>query len=217
MMALIDLTRALTPGMPVYPGDPSVRFDGHADYGTDGFRVTALHLGTHSGTHVDAPAHFLPGGETVDRLALDALLGPARVMALADAHPELARGERVILRSGWSERWGDDDYFSAFPGLSRSLAEQLAEAPVALVGLETPSLHPDAAEDARLHRLLLGRGIVIVENLVNVERLPKRFHLIVLPLPLGGLDGAPVRVVAVTVEAGANSPPSGSGRTGDGP
>lgn len=216
-MALIDLTRVMSPGMPVYPGDPTVRFEGFADYDADGFRVTELRLGTHVGTHVDAPAHFLPGGETVDQLPLDALIGAARVVALDEPDPNFAAGERVILRSGWSERWGGADYFSAFPGLSGPLAARLAKAPVALLGLETPSLHPNAEEDARLHRLLLGRGIVIVENLVNVELLPERFHLTVLPLPLRGLDGAPARAVAVTAESTAGAPPSGGNRTGDGP
>jgi kynurenine formamidase len=217
-MAVIDLTRMLLPGMPVYPGDPAVRFEGRADYATDGFRVTELHLGTHAGTHVDAPAHFLSEGDTIDRLSLDALVGPARVVWMEEERPDFARGERVILRSGWAARWGGGEYFSAFPGLGRALAEQLAAAPVALIGLETPSLHPEPEEDARLHRLLLGRGIVIVENLVNVHLLPERFFLAALPLPLSGLDGSPARVAAITLEDGLHSSPQGDPPlTGDTP
>jgi len=207
-MHVIDLTRPMTPEMPVYPGDPLVRFAVCADYQTEGFRVTELSLGTHAGTHMDAPAHFLPGGASVDALCLDALLGPARVTPLDDVAGNFQRGERVLLRSGWSSRWGEPDYFSAFPGLDRQLAERLAAAPVVLVGLETPSVHPDPEEDALLHRLLLGRGIVIVENLVNLEHLPDRFFLAALPLPLAGLDGSPARVVAMTADA--DSPWSGA-------
>ncbi|MGV3721230.1 MAG: cyclase family protein [Actinomycetota bacterium] len=208
-MAVIDLTRTLCPGMPVYPGDPSVRFERRADYAPDGFRVTELRLGTHAGTHVDAPAHFLPEGETIDRLSLDVLIGPARVVSMAGERHGFLRGERIILRSGWAERWGGGDYFSAFPGLGRAIAEQLAAAPVALLGLETPSLHPDPEEDAHLHRLLLGQGIVIVENLVNVHLLPERCYLAALPLPLGGLDGAPARVAAITLEDNFHMSPQG--------
>jgi len=194
-----DLTRPLTVGGPVYPGDPPVAFFPHADLARDGCRVTSVRFGTHAGTHLDAPAHFLADGASVERLPLAALLGPARVVDLRLAEDlTVAPGERLILRSGWEERWGEPDYFTAFPALPDALAERLAAAPAALLGRDTPSLHPVAAEDARLHRLLLGAGVVLVENLVGLAALPGRVWLAALPLPLQGLDGAPCRVVART-------------------
>lgn len=195
-MRIVDLTQPIEPGMSVYPGDPEVRFQAHSDYAEHGFCVTGLELGTHAGTHLDAPAHFLPDGVTVEALSLEKVLGPARVIDLDDLNTPFAAGERVLLRSGWGKRWGEADYFTGFPGMSADLAERLAAAPVALVGLETPTLHPVWEEDARLHRLLLERGIVLVENLTNLEALPERFGLAALPLPLRGLDGSPCRVVA---------------------
>jgi kynurenine formamidase len=196
-MRIYDLTRVIEEGMPVYPGDPEVRFRLHSGYPEHGYRVTGLELGTHAGTHLDAPAHFLPEGATVEALPLSALVGPARVVSQHGGTPEVRRGERLLLRSGWSARWGSEGYFDQFPPLPRVLAEQLAAAPAALVGLETPSLHPDGEEDGLLHRLLLGAGVAILENLTGLERLPERVFLAALPLPLRGLDGAPCRVVAL--------------------
>ena len=197
-MRIIDLTRPIEPGMPVYPGDPEVEFRSHADYPCDGFRVTALQLGTHAGTHLDAPAHFLPGGGTVDILPLEKLVGPACVIGPDDPPRAFAPGERVLLRTGWSRHWREEDYFTEFPGIDEELVRRLAEAPVALLGLETPTLHPNGEVDAALHRLLLQRGVVLVENLVNLDQLPDRFTLAALPLPFRGLDGSPCRVVAYT-------------------
>lgn len=194
-MSLYDLTHSLAPGMPVYPGDPEVAFHPHSDLERDGFRVAEVRLGTHAGTHLDAPAHFLPHGATVDQLPAEALVGPARVVGM-DGPFHVAPGERILLRSGWSARWGEADYHEAFPAIPAALAEALAAAPAALIGLETPSLHPDHAEDDRLHRLLLGAGVVIVENLTGLDPLPEHVSLAALPFPLTGLDGSPCRVIA---------------------
>lgn len=197
LMRIVDLTRPIEPGMSVYPGDPEVRFHPHSGYSEHGFRVTGLELGTHAGTHLDAPAHFLPAGATVDALPLEKLVGAARVIDPDAPILSFARGERVLIRSGWGSRWGQPGYFTEFTGMTADLAERLAAAPVALVGLETPTLHPEWEEDARLHRLLLERGIVLVENLANLDALPERFGLAALPLPLRGLDGSPCRVLAL--------------------
>lgn len=196
-LILRDLTRPISPGMPVYPGDPTVRFRSHADYSEHGYRVTEVTLGTHAGTHLDAPAHFFPAGVSAEALSLPALVGPARVADLNDSELVVAPGERLLLRSGWSARWGQPEYFDSFPGLSEPLAERLATAPATLLGLETPSLHPDPETDVRLHRLLLGAGVVIVEGLVGLEELPEQVFLAALPLPLQGLDGSPCRVIAL--------------------
>jgi arylformamidase len=203
-MPFFDLTRPLSDGMPVYPGDPPVRFRRHLDYTPDGCRVTEVRLATHAGTHVDAPAHFLNGGASVDLLPLQQLIGAARVVEIGELD-EVAPGERILIRSGWGDRWGTPGYFEAFPGLLPAEAELLASAPAALIGLETPSLHPDHEVDLRLHRMLLARRIVIVENLVGLDRLPEEIWLAVLPLPLARLDGSPCRVIAAPAGAALES------------
>ncbi len=201
-MGIFDLTRPIAPAMPVYPGDPQVEFQQVAHHSTDGFCVHRVVLGTHAGTHLDAPAHFMETGAGVDALPLGALVGPARVIQLPFEPMWVEPGERVLVASGWSDYWEMPGYFDAFPGLPQALVEALVAAPAALVGLETPSLHPDHDLDARFHHQLLEAGVVIVENLVGLARLPARVHLTALPLPLRGLDGAPCRVVATEMKDG---------------
>jgi arylformamidase len=193
--------------MPVYPGDPRVAFHTHNTVSGDGFRVTAVQLGTHTGTHVDAPAHFLDSWATVDALPLAALVGPARVVDVTDVPPggaigrerlgAVAAGERLLLRTDWCRRFGEPAYYEEFPSLDGNTIRELATMKVALLGLETPSLCADHEADAAAHRELLGAGIVIVEGLAGLAVLPARVWLIALPLRLAGLDGSPCRVIAV--------------------
>ena len=192
--------------MPVYPGDPPVSFHAHATLDGDGFRVSRVSMGTHAGTHLDAPAHFLAAGATVDRLPLGALVGPARLVDFtslpADPACQLDRlgqvspGERLLIRTDWDRQFGRPAYYKEFPSFSSDTVRALAGGPVALIGLETPSLCADHAADAEAHRLLLSAGVVIVEGLTGLSRLPEQVWLIVLPLPLTGLDGSPCRVIA---------------------
>lgn len=197
-MKIVDLTRPLEARMPVYPGDPPVEFAPHADLAADGYRVARVEFGTHTGTHLDAPAHFLSEGAGVDALPLAQLVGPATVLPPPDGGEtySFAAGDRLLVASGWSERWGDPDYFEVFPGLPETFIQALEVAPVALIGLETPSLHPDHEIDADYHRRLLGAGIVIVENLMGLRGLPPQVEFVALPLPLRDLDGAPCRAIA---------------------
>jgi kynurenine formamidase len=202
----IDLTLPMTPGMPVYPGDPPVSFTPHSTLGEEGFRVTAVQLGTHAGTHLDAPAHFVADGAAVDALELSALVGPARVVDVSGVPPggaiewerlgAVAPGERLLLRTDWDRRFGDPAYYEEFPSLTGNSVARLAERRVALLGLETPSLCADHEADADAHRALLAAGIIIVEGLTGLAGLPERVWLAALPLRLTGLDGSPCRVIA---------------------
>ena len=203
----IDLTLPLRPGMPVYPGDPPVAFLTHSTLSKDGCRVTAVRIGTHAGTHLDAPAHFLEAGAAVESLPLPALVGPARVVDLSDMPPgggigrerlgAVAPGERLLLRTDWSRCFGEPAYYEEFPSLAVNTVRELAAKRVALLGLETPSLCAAHDADAVAHRALLGAGVVIVEGLTGLAVLPERVWLIALPLRLVGLDGSPCRVIAV--------------------
>jgi arylformamidase len=202
----IDLTLPLRPGMPVYPGDPPVAFLRHNALATHGFAVSAVRMGSHTGTHIDAPAHFLEAGWTVDALSLSALVGTARVVDLTDRESEaeiqarqlgrVRMGERLLLRTDWSRRFGEGAYYTKFPSLAPDTVRLLVEKRVALLGLETPSLCLDHDADAGAHQALLGAGVVIVEGLAQLAALPERVLLIALPLRLAGLDGAPCRAIA---------------------
>lgn len=207
-MEFFDLTLPLYPGMPVYPGDPPVTVNAVSavDPAAGEYAVHAVSLGTHTGTHMDAPAHLFPGGAGVDSLPLSACLGPAQVLDctglaridLPDLHarlPEPEPGSRLLLRTDWDHAFGTEEYYHDFPSLTVAAARWLASCRIALLGLETPSLNPE--EDHPCHAALLAAGVVLVEGLTGLRHIgAASCWFAALPLPLVGCDGAPVRAVA---------------------
>jgi len=199
---MIDLSHPLTAGMPVYPGDPPTAIQSIEV--EPGIRVSRLTLGTHAGTHMDAPAHFLPHGRTIGQTPLEYCAGPAvlvRVKApmitpehLAALEPEIRRTGKLILNTGWHHHWGEAAYFDDHPVILEEASVFLVGCGVHLVGIDAPSV--DKAPYPA-HRVLLGSGAVILENLTNLDAIAgPLFHLIALPLAVAGADGSPVRVVA---------------------
>ena len=206
-----DLTRAVESGMPVFPGDPPVRVDPHATYDDDGYRVSAVACGSHTGTHVDAPSHTEADGRAIDefdpgRFVLDAVrvdcrgLDP-RAPIGSDALPD-ADADLVVLRTGWADRWGEETYLD-HPYLAPEAADYCADRgyDVAVDALNvdptpTDRAAPDEPSGFRAHHALLGDGRLIFENLADLSGLPDRFEFLAFPLRLAGGDGAPVRAVA---------------------
>lgn len=211
---LVDLTQPLVPGMPVFPGDPEVSADPVLDVVRDGCAVTAWRLGSHSGTHVDAPSHVVPGGADLDALDLGLFTGPAVVVdvrgaaaggrigwerfagAAGDAE-RFRPGVVVLVRTGWDEHWGADAYAEQ-PSLDVEVARRLVAAGVRTVGVD--ALSPDATGSSALvvHHAVLGAGGVLAENLrgLGAVQAMARPRVALLPLRLAGGDGAPVRAVA---------------------
>ncbi|WP_193310317.1 cyclase family protein [Halorubrum halophilum] len=218
-----DLSRPIETGMPTYPGDPAVTLAPDATHESDGYATGELRTGTHAGTHVDAPRHTLPEGETVDaadpgRYVFDAMLVDCRPLDPREpidpaALPEPTRfdaedaGEDapdlLVLRTGWAAHWGTDRYRD-HPYLSAGAAARCRELGAG-VGLDTfgpdptPSV-PDAGGDepdgTPAHDALLSDSLPIVENLCELDGLPERFRLYAFPLRLRDGDGSPVRAVA---------------------
>lgn len=213
---LVDLSHPVAPGMPVYPGDPAVTFAPAADLATEGCRLLRLTLGTHTGTHLDAPAHMLEQGATLDALPAARLAGPGLcldVCGRTDITPEdlapvvgrLPPGGWLLLHTGWDARWGQAEYFAGRPGLTPEAANGLAREAVAAglagVGVDTPSVDVKSRPDHPVHLALLGAGLCIAENLRGLEALPERdFTFLCLPPALVGTDGAPARAVALIPE-----------------
>ena len=215
-MDAYDLTHPVESGMQTYPGDPAVEVAPAATMDADGYRVSALELGTHSGTHVDAPSHTEPDGATLGSFDVDAFRFDARRVDLRDCGPREAVGveriagstaaDAVVLHTGWDRRWGVDDYLD-HPYLAAEAAEWCAESGlhVATDALSVdPTPRPDGGGDVPAdepdgvpaHRAILGRGRLIVENLRGLDRLPDRFTLAAYPLAVDA-DGAPVRAVGL--------------------
>lgn len=204
-MALYDLTHPLGPSTPVYPGDPPVEVRLWSDLSRgEAYTLRELRLGSHSGTHVDAPAHLLPGGMTLDRAPLELWKGRALLLDLEALPSTDLTGVRRLLIAGAPE------------GLPREEARRIAEAGPVLVGVDGPSVDRAQDEELRNHLLLLGAGIVLVENL-RLAGVPRGWgRIYCLPLLIPGGDGAPARVLwegseRPCVELAEGAAPGGGG------
>jgi len=224
MDRLIDLSHSLDSQTPVYPGDPPVEVsvvsstDPRSPGGPGAMNVGRIALGLHAGTHLDAPFHFFGSGQTIERVPLERCLGPALRINLpghgagASITPDDLEGYRpalretgkVVFNTGWYRRWGKPDYFSAHPILTKEAAQFLVECGLHLVGVDFPSVDLPPHE---AHVALLGRDVLIVENLTNLDAIgADRFGLIVLPLKIVGREGSPVRAVAMEREDRGSQP-----------
>ena len=198
------------------PWHPVVEITILGRHGIEGRETRKLVLGTHVGTHADAPRHFIPNGATIDQVPLDVLIGPATVadfqncgplheIGIADLKQRLGdkKPVRLILRTGWSEYFGNMKFYNEYPFLSEDAAHWLVEKGVRLIAMDTPS--PDNPAHSRgtpraspNHKVLLGAGVVLVEYLTNLKSVTaQEVDLIVMPLRLKGCDGSPARCVAI--------------------
>ncbi len=209
MPAFFDLTQPLFPGAPVFPGDPAVAIEPWT--AAEPWRVSELRLGSHSGTHMDAPRHLFPDGATIDAFTPDRWIGIAIVVpvpgAAADAPfgPEvleplpagLPPGWFALLATGWDRHWGEADHFR-HPYPSPDLARALLAAEAGLVGIDAASVDSSVSGGDATHRVLLGAGIPVVEHLRGLDRLTAwaPYRAVFAPLALTDADGAPVRAVA---------------------
>ncbi|WP_224448496.1 cyclase family protein [Haloprofundus salilacus] len=212
-----DLSHPLSAETPVYPGDPLVRLDPHATHAADGYRVTDIRVGSHAGTHVDAPSHVLEDGDPlsafpVSRFRLDARLVDLRPLdaeasisaaTLSAAAPDDAGDgsdtdadyDALVLRTGWDAHWGTDRYHE-HPSLSPEAAAWCADRGYD-VALDCASPDPFGSTELPAHRQLLGADRLVFENLRLADAdLPERFRLQVYPLSFVGVDGSPVRAIA---------------------
>lgn len=181
----------------------------------DGWNAATWHLYSHAGTHMDAPVHFGAGPRTIDQQPLARCVGPAHVVRLSPCAPRalltvaqlgpvataFQRGENLLLHTGWS-RHADDWalYRDQLPRISEELARWCVDAGVNLLGVEPPSVADvnNREEVTRIHKILLGGGVTIVEGLANLEQVrADRVLFAALPLRLAGGDGSPVRAFAI--------------------
>lgn len=216
-MEIIDLTYDLEEGMTTYPvpwqfGYEITRLGRHGIEGRASHRVT---IGTHVGTHMDAPLHFVENGQTIDQIPMDIMLGPVTIYDLSHLEedtpvtPDMLKGqpltERVILKYGWEKHWGKVKFYSGYPFISEELAHYFVKNGVKIVGTDAPGpedtrVHISKSElgtpkDSPIHKILLNGGVIIVEYLANLGKITdtKGWNWTVLPMKIKGSDGAPVR------------------------
>ena len=196
---LIDLSRPLYGGMPVYPGDTAVSLTEEKTLARNGYTAYVLRTGLHAGTHADAPLHLVAGGGKIDGMPLSRFVAPGVLLSDLSALPprEIPNGAAVLFETGMDELYGTPAYYADHPVISEELCEYLIQRQVSMVGLDAPS--PDHFPFP-IHRRLLGAGIPILENLTNLNALRGHsFTLIALPLPLSA-EASPVRAAAILTD-----------------
>lgn len=218
MKRIIDLSFPIHEGMTTFPSywHPKVEIRQLGRHQVEHRESRKVVLGTHTGTHVDAASHFIPGGRSVDRIPLSMLVGEATVVDLSNGGGcreitvtdlrQALRGRtirRVVVRTGWSSHWNRSDYYSGYPYFSTAAIRWLLRRGLKLLALDTPS--PDNPQhkrgsrvDSPNHKILLGAGVVLVEYLCNLDQVRAHtIEFIALPLRIRNADGAPARCIAI--------------------
>ena len=200
-----DVSVPIRNGMVSWPGDPKPRVERVQSFEAgDDLNVTRLDLGAHTGTHLDAPLHYLPNTDGIDRMPLNVCVGPARILSIdstraitaADLEPHApSAGERILLRTRNSSLWQRDDFVRDFVHLAPDAAAYLAERRIQLVGTDYLSIGSFHEGGPEVHRTLLGAGVWILEGLDLTEAQPGACELICLPLRVLDADGAPARAI----------------------
>ena len=206
----IDVTVPLKEGMAIWPGDVTIKIERRRsmDRG-DAANNSAISLGVHTGTHMDAPKHFIKDGKSIDKLPLETSVGPARVIEIKDKisiKPEelkqhnIKKGERILFKTVNSPRcWQTDAFVNDFVFVTRDAAQFLVDAGVILVGVDYLSvgspMDPDKAMRPDTHQILLGAGLYLIEGLNLTAVKAGDYNLVCLPLKLMDAEGSPVRAI----------------------
>lgn len=206
---IYDVSVPIQNGMPVWPSDPPVKLTAKAHISRDKshtVRVTAIEMGSHTGTHVDAPAHFVEGGKTLSEIPLDVFVGPATVFEIPGVRSIERRNlesldwsgvERVLFKTDNSSHWNDGRFFEEFVYLEPEAGEFLVSRGLRLVGIDYLSIDRFRSEKHPTHFALLPHDVILLEGLNLSGILPGPYHMVALPLNLQHADGAPTRVILI--------------------
>jgi len=212
-MKIIDLTLTVSDEIPTFPGSPQPSFIPWENVKEDGYNLELLFLSTHTGTHMDAPYHFLEKGAKIHEISLKKLVSETvlikskknggdsitktDIQKFEKKHGKIDGFSSVIFYTGWQRNLQKKYYFTKNPGLSVSAAKYLASKKISLVGIDSPSIDVGTDSKFSVHQIFAKKGILIVENLANLEKIKSsKFHLVVLPLKLKNATGSPVRAIA---------------------
>ncbi len=211
-MKVIDLTHVIEEGMPVYPVTEPPSFEPANTYERDGFKETRISMFTHTGTHMDPPAHLFAGGATLDAFPPDQFIGKALVIdctGLGEGEPitterlepygqKVGDADFLLFRLGWDARWGTDAYFGDYPCVDDAVLNLILEGDYKGIGFDVIGLDPIADESLPRHRRLFeSKDIVNIENLCNLGLCgDDLFWFSCFPLRIADCDGSPIRAVA---------------------
>ena len=212
-MKVIDLTLTISNKIPTFPGSPQPNFIPWENIKEDGYNLELLFLSSHTGTHMDAPHHFLEKGAKIHEISLEKLVSEAAlikskkngseiitktdIQKFEKKHGKIDGFSSVIFQTGWQRNLQKKYYFTNNPGLSVSAAKYLASKKISLVGIDSPSIDVGTDHKFSVHQIFAKKGMLIVENLANLDKIKSsKFHLVVLPLKLKNATGSPVRAIA---------------------
>ena len=202
-MKYIDLTQTFVDNMPVYFGDPPTSLKQITTIAKNGYTDHQLTTVMHVGTHMDAPLHMIEGGAYISDISVEHFTGAGvcidvrgkKVIDADDIPKEIPAEAIVLLCTGMSAQYGQDTYATEYPKISDAFAQKLVSLNVKILGIDM--LNPDTSESYPIHKILLAKPVLIIENLTNLESLlgVKQFDIYAFPMKLHA-EGAPVRVVA---------------------
>ena len=212
-MKIIDLTLTVSDKIPTFPGSPQPNFIPWENIKEDGYNLEVLFLSSHTGTHMDAPHHFLEKGAKIHEISLKKLVSEAAliqcrknggqsitktdIQKFEKNHGKIENFSSVIFYTGWQKNLQKKHYFTKNPGLSVSAAKYLASKKIGLVGIDSPSIDLGADSKFSVNQIFAKKEMLVVENLANLDKIKSSmFHLVVLPLKLKNATGAPVRAIA---------------------
>lgn len=209
-MNIVDLSHTISMDMPVYPGTEKPVIQIANTIKDHGFLERKLQMYSHTGTHMDSPAHILVNGKSLSDFTPDKFAGKATIIDctgitggkitcefLALFQERIIRSQIVILKTGWSQHWGKDEYYSGNAVLDEEAACYLSEFHLKAVGIDAMSVDSLADGKLTVHNILLSKEILIIENLCNLDIDADYFTLFAMPLKISDADGSPVRAIAV--------------------
>lgn len=210
---MIDLTHMIEEKMPVFPGTEPPKIIQKNTIEKDGFAEKLLKMYSHTGTHIDAPAHMIKGGNSLDDFPIEKFIGKGLVIPLESNsligldylkqfEIQIKDASFILFHSGWDKFWGNEEYFNGFPSLSVEAAKYLVKFNLKGVGIDAVSIDAMENESFDIHHILLKKDLVIIENLKNLGSLiDKNFELYITPLKIKDLDGSPVRAFGKKIES----------------
>jgi arylformamidase len=213
-MKIVDLTLEITSDMITFPGYPVPNFIKWSKFDTQGYVSEVMFLSTHTGTHMDAPFHFNPNGQTIDQVEVNRYICNNAILMkiqknanemitagdiMRNSKCEIKEKDTVVFSTGWEKQIKQkDNYIRNNPGLSKDAAEYLIEKKVNAIGIDSPSIDIGIDSELIVHKTLLSNEILVIENLCNLYKFTSRkFTLLVTPLKLAGASGSPVRAIGI--------------------